>query len=180
MAAARCQPAWMNGVSGKRSSAMNNAPPNNEDILCTSWAIFKSGSSKARFANATWVKSWEICVRLASTEVKLNGVRKVEISYRTSIIPVWTADTTRGWNGRAKADAAIKNFGFSSLSALVRHCHIYKQKVSRGTIDSYLQVVILKTYYCRCSYHCVISPSKVLPKLPSWRMIQTRCNSNSN
>ena len=39
----------------------------------------------------------------------------------TSIIPVWTAETIRGWTGRRNADAAIKNFGLSSLRALDRH-----------------------------------------------------------
>lgn len=39
----------------------------------------------------------------------------------TSIIPVWTAETIRGWTGRRNADAAIKNFGLSPLMALDRH-----------------------------------------------------------
>jgi hypothetical protein len=39
----------------------------------------------------------------------------------TSIIPVWTAETIRGWTGRRNADAAIRNFGLSSLRALDRH-----------------------------------------------------------
>jgi len=40
----------------------------------------------------------------------------------TSIIPVWTAETIRGWNGRSNVDAAIRNFGFSSRRALDKHC----------------------------------------------------------
>lgn len=104
----------------------------------------------------------------------------------TSIIPVWTADTTRGWNGRAKADAAIKNFGFSSLRALVRHYKNKQQMINLWSVSWNLTSPRfefgqkLSTYYCSCGYHCVISPSKVLPKLPSWRMIQTRCDSNSD
>lgn len=39
----------------------------------------------------------------------------------TSIIPVWTAETTRGRTGRRNADAAISNLGLSSLRALDRH-----------------------------------------------------------
>jgi hypothetical protein len=39
-----------------------------------------------------------------------------------SIIPAWTAETIKGWNGRSSVDAAIRNFGFSSRSALVKHC----------------------------------------------------------
>jgi hypothetical protein len=35
---------------------------------------------------------------------------------------VWTAETIRGSNGRSSVDAAIRNFGFSSPSALVKHC----------------------------------------------------------
>ncbi|KAL5228005.1 hypothetical protein ABZP36_016270, partial [Zizania latifolia] len=34
IAAARCHAAWIYGVSGKQSSAMNSAPPNRDDILC--------------------------------------------------------------------------------------------------------------------------------------------------
>lgn len=36
-------------------------------------------------------------------------------------MPVWTAETINGWNGKSNTDAAISNFGFSSLSALERH-----------------------------------------------------------
>ena len=39
-----------------------------------------------------------------------------------SIIPVWMAETIKGWNGRINVDAAIRNFGFSSRSALDKHC----------------------------------------------------------
>jgi len=71
---------------------MNRAPPSKDDILCRLCAILSSGSIDALLAN------------------------------ETSIIPVWMAETIKGWNGRSNVDAAIRNFGFSSRSALDKHC----------------------------------------------------------
>lgn len=35
---------------------------------------------------------------------------------------MWIVETTKGWNGKINADAAISNFGLSLLTAVERHC----------------------------------------------------------
>lgn len=44
------------------------------------------------------------------------------LSILASIIPVWRAETIKGWNGRSNVDAAISSPGFSFLTALDKHC----------------------------------------------------------
>jgi hypothetical protein len=54
-AAATCQAAWMYGVSGKKPSATNNAPPKSDDAACHLCASRNCGFSKVLSANVAYV-----------------------------------------------------------------------------------------------------------------------------
>jgi hypothetical protein len=54
-AAAICQAAWMYGVSGKKPSATNNAPPKSDDAACHLCASRNCGFSKVLSANVAYV-----------------------------------------------------------------------------------------------------------------------------
>jgi hypothetical protein len=118
---------------------MNSAPPSRDDILCRLCAILSSGSMDALFANETygvgedscnWSDSYDMTENIVNKSNKNSIVTQMQLYCRhdkisfllASIIPVWTAETIKGWNGRSSVDAAIRNFGFSSRSALVKHC----------------------------------------------------------
>ncbi len=54
-AAATCQAAWMYGVSGKKPSATNNAPPKSDDAACHLCASRNCGFSKVLSANVAYI-----------------------------------------------------------------------------------------------------------------------------
>lgn len=70
-------------------------------------------------------KTIEWQTRIAYAQKCSIMISKLSSDVLASIIPVWTAETIKGWNGSSNVDAAIRNFGFSSRSALDKHCKKY-------------------------------------------------------